>query len=130
MTEKKMTKKEMFQVLLAMDCVKERADLVKFIEHEIELLERKNGGNRKPTAQQMANEKIKDKILEVLVKPMTATQIMKAIEPDFPEITLTTQRISALLRTLGLGEKGTGEVEKYTEKRVTYFKKTGVEVEG
>lgn len=123
-----MTKKEMFQVLLAMDCVKERNDLVKFIEHEIELLDRKNGGNRKPTAQQVANEKIKDKILEVLVKPMTATQIMKAIEPDFPEITLTTQRISALLRTLG--EKGTGEVEKYTEKRVTYFKKVGVEVEG
>lgn len=128
MTEKKMTKKEMFQVLLAMDCVKERDDLVKFIEHEIELLDRKNGGNRKPTAQQVANEKIKDKILEVLVKPMTATQIMKAIEPDFPEITLTTQRISALLRTLG--EKGTGKVEKYTEKRVTYFKKVGVEVEG
>lgn len=128
MTEKKMTKKEMFQVLLAMDCVKERDDLVKFIEHEIELLDRKNGGNRKPTAQQVANEKIKDKILEVLVKPMTATQTMKAIEPDFPEITLTTQRISALLRTLG--EKGTGEVEKYTEKRVTYFKKVGVEVEG
>ena len=128
MTEKKMTKKEMFQVLLAMDCVKERDDLVKFIEHEIELLDRKNGGNRKPTAQQVVNEKIKDKILEVLVKPMTATQIMKAIEPDFPEITLTTQRISALLRTLG--KKGTGEVEKYTEKRVTYFKKVGVEIEG
>ena len=128
MTEKKMTKKEMFQVLLAMDCVKERADLVKFIEHEIELLERKNGGNRKPTAQQMANEKIKEKILKALVKPMTATQTMKAIEPDFPEIVLTPQRISALLR--GLGKDGTGEVERYTEKRVTYFKKVGAEVEG
>lgn len=128
MTEKKMTKKEMFQVLLAMDCVKERADLVKFIEHEIELLERKNGGNRKPTAQQMTNEKIKEKILKALVKPMTATQIMKAIEPDFPKIVLTPQRISALLR--GLGKDGTGEVERYTEKRVTYFKKVGVEVEG
>ena len=57
-----------------------------------------------------------------------ATQIMKAIEPDFPEIVLTPQRISALLR--GLGKDGTGEVERYTEKRVTYFKKVGVEVEG
>ena len=128
MTEKKMTKKEMFQVLLAMDCVKERADLVKFIEHEIELLDRKNGGSRKPTAQQIANEKIKEKILEVLVEPMTATQIMKAVEPDFPDIALTNQRISALLR--GLGKDGTGEVEKFTEKRVTFFKKVEVEVEG
>lgn len=128
MTEKKMTKKEMFQVLLAMDCVKERADLVNFIEHEIELLERKNGGSRKPTAQQVTNEKIKDKILEILIKPMTATQIMKAVEPDFPEIALTNQRISALLRSLG--KDGTGEVEKYIEKRVTYFKKVEVEVEG
>lgn len=128
MAEKKMTKKEMFQVLLAMDCVKERADLVNFIEHEIELLERKNGGSRKPTVQQVTNEKIKDKILEILVKPMTATQIMKAVEPYFPEIALTNQRISALLRSLG--KDGTGEVEKYAEKRVTYFKKVEVEVEG
>ena len=127
-TNKKVTKKDMFKALLAMDCVKERADLVKFIEHEIELLDRKNGGSRKPTAQQIANEKIKEKILEVLVEPMTATQIMKAIEPDFPDIALTNQRISALLR--GLGKDGTGEVEKFTEKRVTYFKKAEVEVEG
>ena len=124
-TNKKVTKKDMFKAMLAYEGkVADREDFVKFIEHEIELLDRKNGGNRKLNANQLKNEEIKKKILEVLVMPMTATQIMKAVEPDFPEILFTNQRISALLRQLG--KDGTGEVEKFSEKRVTYFKKARV----
>lgn len=127
MTEKKMTKKEMFKAMLTVNEIAKNEVMVEFINHEIELLNRKNGTNRKPTAQQLQNEEIKTKILEVLTEPMTATQIMKAVQPYFADVTLTNQRISALLRGLG-EEKGTGEVEKYSEKRTTYFKK--VEIEG
>ncbi len=131
MTEKKITKKEMFNAMLNFEGkVADNKMFVDFIKHEIELLERKNGGSKKPTEQQETNEKIKEKILEILNKPMTATQVMKAVEPYFPDLKqpLTNQRISALLRALG--DKGTGEVDKYTDKRVTYFKKVEVEAEG
>lgn len=126
MTEKKLTKKEMFMAMLAIKEIAENEEMTKFINHEIELLNRKNGTNRKPTANQLQNEKIKEKILEVLTEPMTATQIMKAVQPYFADVQLTNQRISALLRALG-EEKGTGEVTKYSEKRVTYFTKVKIE---
>ncbi len=122
MTEKKMTKKEIFNAMLNYEGkVADNQMFVDFIMHEIELLERKNGGKGKLTPQQEVNEEIQAKILEVLDEPMTATQIMKAVQPYFAEVPLTNQRISALLRKLG--DKGTGEVEKFSEKRVTYFQK-------
>lgn len=125
MTEKKMTKKEMFQVLLAMDCVKERTDLVKFIEHEIELLERKNGGNRKPTANQLKNDEIKAVILEEMRanpnKLYTATQLAKIAEPIVDINPLSNQRVSAILRSMNEEKGGTGEVKRVVDKRVTYF---------
>ena len=117
---KKTTKKEMFTKMLAIAEVQENAEMVEFINHEIELLERKNG-TKKSTPQQAENEKIKEKILEVLTEPMTATQVMNAVQPFF-ETVFTNQRISALLRQLG--DDGTKQVKKYQEKRVTYFERT------
>jgi DNA-binding transcriptional regulator GbsR (MarR family) len=116
----KMTKKDYFNTLLTIADVKANASLVKFIENELDLLAKKNSGNRKPTAVQKANEEISEKILEVLDKPMTATDIMKAVQP-LVDVELSNQKISALLRLLG--EKGTGQVKKTVDKRKSYFER-------
>ena len=59
---KKVTKKERFAQLLELEAVKANADLVAFINHEIELLENKNkskSGEKKPTERQRENEQLK-----------------------------------------------------------------------
>lgn len=113
---KKMTKREMFEQIKANYNLS--ADEVVFIDHELELLAKKNAstGERKPTATQKANEGIKDVIVDVLGAnggQMTVTEIVKTIDGDF-----TNQKISALLRQL----IADGKVEKVVDKRKSYFK--------
>jgi hypothetical protein len=66
------------------------ADAVAFIDERIAITEKKNAsgnGERKPTATQIANEGIKEQILEALAnaeKPMTNGEITKAIGSDQP----------------------------------------------
>ena len=124
-TNKKVTKKDMFKAMLAYEGkVADREDFVKFIEHEIELLDHKNGGNRKPTANQLKNEEIKEVILEEMRanpnKLYTATQLAKIAEPIVDVNPLSNQRVSAILRSMN-EEGGTGEVKRVVDKRVTYF---------
>ena len=112
--EKKMTKKEMFAKLRGM--VSDNAEMVKFIDHEIELLEKKNSSKSgKPTANQLANEGIKEKILEFLNDngASTVTQIMKGVGLE------SNQKTSALVRQLKEG----GLVIRSVEKGVAYFTK-------
>ena len=125
-TNKKVTKKDMFKAMLAYEGkVADREDFVKFIEHEIELLDRKNGGNRKPTANQLKNEEIKTVILEEMRantnKLYTATQLAKIAEPIVDIHPLNNQRVSAILRSMIEEKGGTGEVKRIVDKRVTYF---------
>ena len=125
-TNKKVTKKDMFKAMLAYEGkVADREDFVKFIEHEIELLDRKNGGNRKLTANQLKNEEIKAVILEEMrANPnqlYTATQLAKIAEPIVDVNPLSNQRVSAILRSMIEEKGGTGEVKKIAKKRVTYF---------
>ena len=127
-TNKKVTKKDMFKAMLAYEGkVADREDFVKFIEHEIELLDRKNGGNRKPTANQVKNDEIKAVILEEMrANPnqlYTATQLAKIAEPIVDVNPLSNQRVSAILRSMN-EEDGTGEVKRVIDKRVTYFQLT------
>ena len=115
----------MFKAMLAYEGkVADREDFVKFIEHEIELLDRKNGGSHKPTPNQLKNEEIKGVILEEMRanpnKLYTATQLAKIAEPIVDVNPLSNQRVSAILRSMN--EKGsTGEVKRVVDKRVTYF---------
>ena len=112
--EKKMTKKEMFAKLRGM--VSDNAEMVKFIDHEIELLEKKNSSKSgKPTANQLANEGIKEKILEFLNDngASTVTQIMKGVGLE------SNQKTSALVRQL----KESLLVIRSVEKGVAYFTK-------
>lgn len=125
-TNKKVTKKDVFKAMLAYEGkVADREDFVKFIEHEIELLDRKNGGNRKPTANQLKNDEIKAVILEEMrANPnqlYTATQLAKITEPIVNISPLSNQRVSAILRSMIEEKGGTGEVKRVVKKRVTYF---------
>lgn len=115
---KKITKRDHFNALLKIEAVKSNEALVEFINHEIDLLNRKNSTEKKPTATQVANEGIKKTIMVVLNstnEPMTATDIMKA---DEGLAELSNQKISALLR--GLIDEG--KVVKTIDKRKSYFK--------
>ena len=112
-TTKKMTKREMFEQI--------KSHLtdppeVAFVEHELELLAKKNSGEKKPTAQQVANDGIKTAIAEGMTanRLSTVTELIKEI-PECAE--LTNQRVSALLRQM----IADGTVVKTVDKRKSYF---------
>ena len=114
----KVTKKDRFNQLLAIEEVKGNQDLVDFINHEIELLTRKNSSEKKPTAAQLENEKTAEVVLATLVENgngMTVTEIIKS-NKDLGEF--TNQKITAILRNLTSADK----VERIEDKRKTYFK--------
>lgn len=119
MNTKKMTKKDWYGVLMAMEEVKANAGAMEFIQHEVELLERKNSADHKPTATQIANEGIKETILSVMEKNnlYTITQILKLVQPKHSDIELTNQRISALVRGLMSDNK----VVRIEDKRKAFF---------
>ncbi len=118
--EKKMTKAQKFEVLKNIPAVASNPMLVEFIDHEIELLTKKNTTEKKPTAKQTANDGIKTAIVEVLTadpnRLFTITELTKTV-PNLPE-DMTPQRMSALVRQL----KDAGVVERIEEKRVAYFR--------
>ena len=115
---KKMTKRDYFNALLGIAEVKANPELVKFIDHELELLAKKNSAEKKPTAVQIANEGIKSVILETLAengKMMTISEMQK-VNAELGE--MSNQRISALVRQL----INDGKVERIEDKRKAYFK--------
>ena len=120
MAEKKMTKREKFEMLAAIAEVKANPVLAEFIDHELELLAKKNAsGSGKLTAVQIANNGIKEEILECMAKEpnrlFTISEMMKL----FPCCAdLTNQRISALIRQLIADNK----VERLEEKRKAVFR--------
>lgn len=113
---KKMTKRDHYNALLNLDEVKSNPTLVEFIKHELELLDKKNSADKKPTAQQTANDGIKVAILDYMEEGVkyTITDIIKTV-PDCAD--LTNQRVSALIRQL----IADGQVVRTEEKRKAYF---------
>lgn len=82
-------------------------DAVDFIDHEVNLLAKKNSGeNKKPTKAQEENEGYKALILEFLTDKngVTCTDILKGV-PVLSEF--SNQKISALMRQLRLAGKVT-----------------------
>ena len=114
-TTKKMTKADFFKQILANYNLTE--DEQNFINHELELLAKKNSAEKKPTAVQVANDGIKTDILDGMVEGTlyTITDLIKTI-PALAE--LTNQRVSALIRQL----IADGKVERIEEKRKAYFR--------
>ena len=109
----KITKKEMFTMIKAQ--VKDNAEMVAFIDHEIELLDKK-ASNKKATKTQEANIGIKSTILAVLEggKSMTVTE-MQGASAELGE--LSNQKVSALVRQL----VEAGKVVKTIDKKVSRF---------
>lgn len=117
-TEKKITKREKFEMLMAIAEVKANPILTEFIEREIELLAKKNSAEKKPTEKQTENAGIKEVIVEVLTdeeKGMTISAMQKKCA-DLAEY--SNQKISALVRQMILD----GIVEKTEEKGKAYFR--------
>lgn len=113
---KKMTKREMFEQIKANYNL--NADEIAFIDHELELLAKKNSAEKKPTAVQVANEGIKDAIVDAMEvgKKYTITDLMKSV-PACAD--LSNQRVSALVRQLVNDEV----LVRTEEKRKAYFHK-------
>jgi len=112
--EKKITKKEMFGKLLAIDGVKNNKALVDFINHEVELLSRKSGKNGKLTPKQLENIALQERILDILKdgNTMTVSEIVKEFNFEY-----SSQKVSAMLKQLLQGNK----VNRSEIKGVAYF---------
>ena len=113
---KKMTKAQMFAQIKANHNLS--ADEIAFIDHEMELLAKKNSADKKPTAQQVANKGVAEAIVEALSNEpdrlFTITEIIKEV-PACAD--LTNQRVSAIVRQL-IGVS----VERVEDKRKAFFR--------
>jgi DNA-binding transcriptional regulator GbsR (MarR family) len=117
---KKITKREKYEMLKALPAVAENEMLVEFIDHELELLDRKNApkdGEVKLTAKQTENEAVKSEILNYMEMgtKYTVSSLLEGV-PNQPE-DMSHHRMVALLKQLVDAEA----VTKTKEKGVTYF---------
>ena len=120
MEKKKVTKRERFAEMLTIPEIAQNPDYKAFIEHEIELLEKKNSADRKPTKVQESNERLKAMIitaLETAKKACTITEIMKSLPEEFEGNLITNQKISALANRM----VDEGKLTKTTDKRKSLF---------
>ena len=122
MAEKKITKREKFEMVLKM--VEGNDMLTEFINHEIELLSKKSGSGsaKKDEEQEQFFDVIRDILAECAdVKGMQCGAIAKdsrAAEFAWKDGKETSsQRVSAMLKKL----VDKGDVVKVTDKKVTYF---------
>ena len=110
-----MTKREMFVAIR--EIVADNEEMVAFIDHEIELLNKKSGTPRKPTATQQENETFKAGILVVLAEADAPVSIKELVE-RYPAIEgLSNQRITHMLTDL----RKRGEVKRTYIKKVAHF---------
>ena len=88
-------------------------DVVKFMEHEMELVSRKrSSGNSKPTAKQAEQDAMREKILAFLREngTSTATDIQNALS-------ISNQRVNGLMRPLIKA----GKIIRTEDKKKVYF---------
>ena len=106
-----MTKREMFTKIATINAADQ--EIVDFCNHEIELLNKKNSAAKKPTKTQIANESLKDDILDILKDsdPMTASAIAE-------KMGLSVNKVSALLTQL---KEDNSVVRTVGEKRKAFF---------
>lgn len=94
------------------------ADVAGFLNHELELLDRKNTVDKKPTATQMANEGIKADIKAFLDahkgEKFTVSALMKSV-PSIADA--SNQKVSSLVRQMVLD----GQADRIEDKRKAYF---------
>lgn len=121
--EKKFTKREKFEMLAKIEAVASNPLLAEFIEHELELLAKKNAsGSGKMTATQKANEEIKEQIVEEMSKePNRLYSVSEMIKQFECCKELSLPKVTALVTQLHKAEL----VERVEEKRKAYFRYIG-----
>ena len=110
-----MTKREMFTAIRAI--VADNEEMVAFIDHELELLDRKANSIRKPTKAQIENEAFKADIVSALTvadRPCSIKEIFEICESIKG---LTNQRVARMLTDLSKA----GTLERTVVKKVPYF---------
>lgn len=120
--EKRLTKKDYFEMIKGI-CA-DRADIVDFCNHEIELLSRKNSKSG-ATKTQKENEIVANMLVEELAKvgkPITITDLMNTSEIIKGYTlengnNLTNQKISAIFKQLVESQK----IVKIVDKKKSYF---------
>lgn len=94
------------------------ADMAGFYNHEIELLDRKNTVDKKPTATQVANEGIKADIKAFLDAHKGEKFTVSALMKSVPAIAdASNQKVSSLVRQMVLD----GQADRIEDKRKAYF---------
>ena len=117
-TTRKPTKRDNFTALLKLSEVKADPKLVEFITHEIDLLDRKNTVDKKPTATQVANEGIKADIKAFLDAHKGEKFTVSALMKSVPAIAdASNQKVSSLVRQMVLD----GQADRIEDKRKAYF---------
>ena len=139
MANNKITKKEYFAIvkgIVEASSADNKADIVAFIDHEVELLDKKSGKS-KATPTQAANAVTLDIIKEVLAdqtKPVTITEMLtderlqsytETTKDGEKTITMTNQKLSSLVKKL----VDTGVVVRTEEKKRAYFSLAEYEME-
>lgn len=114
--EKKITKRERYAQLLAIEAVAENADLVAFINHEVELLDSKNS-KKSETKTQKENVGIMNEIeiaLSEMDRPVTISELQanSSVMAGY-----SNQKLSALLKKMKEAER----VVRTDEKGKAYF---------
>ena len=120
--EKRLTKKDYFEMIKGV-CA-DRADIIDFCNHEIELLSRKNSKSG-ATKTQKENEIVANMLIEELAKvgkPITITDLMNTSEIIKGYTlengnNLTNQKISAIFKQLVESQK----IVKIVDKKKSYF---------
>ena len=125
MTQKKITKRESFTEIKEILEGLGKDRLAEVMEHELELLAKKNSADKKPTAIQVENEKFKELIIEFMVEgeKYTITDFIKSI-PELNE--KNNQKVSAIVKQMYANEDKGQKVEDFPlvrveEKRKAYF---------
>ena len=117
MAEKK-TKREYFAELRVL--ATGNAELIAFIDHEVELLNKKNSAERKPTINQMDNKKIKKIIADNIGdKRYTITEMIKALLSDTEWAEITCSRLTAVSTQM----VESGLLMREVAKRNAYYRK-------
>ena len=117
-TSRKPTKRDRFNALLAIPAVAENAELVEFINHELELLDKKNAAERKPTPKQTENAGFKADIV-AWMEPATlyaSADVVKGV-PSIVAAGISVQRVSAMLTQL----VNDGIIVRTEDKRKSFY---------
>lgn len=112
----KTTKRQMFEAIKAVEGVASNPEMVKFINHEIELLEKRNK-NKVNKALASLNEELKEDIRTTLNGQGTPLTISEIQNLNNKLGSYSNQKITALVRQL----VEANEVEKVVDKKTSRF---------